>query len=741
MDTIQVCKQCQQPLPENAPEGLCPACLAKVALGDEPSPSSGTINVSPLAEAATSPAPAMAGRVHYFGDYELREEIARGGMGVVYKARQVSLNRLLAVKMILAGQLAGEAEVKRFRTEAEAAAQLQHPNIVAIHEVGEHEGQHYYSMDLVVGPSLAARLGQGPLPIGEAARLMKTIAEAVEFAHQRGIIHRDLKPANVLLDQAGAPRVTDFGLAKRLERGESLTASGAMLGTPDYMSPEQAAGRHDITGPPADIFSLGAMLYQMITGRVPFRGANLSETLSNILHNEPIRPSRINPRVSADLETICLKCLEKRPDRRYPTGEALAQDLERFLNHEPVSARPTAASKRCVRWLKNHPWLAAGFASAIVLGLIWFSFALWSENRILVWEKAHPSEPLPSDGEWIQDSHAWMSLARIMIFVIVGLQNRLRERTRARIITGRFVSRWTLASFELAGATVIGLSVWLGAAEIQSWLWAKHSLPHARAELEAELAKEANAEAQSVEQLKKLNEQIQGVQERPRNEASRRLLSALQLHRSVLEGTIGFHRALQPSTFKQTEVTKIENRARPGWLAPGLMVPTFGAWLGAGLLLRAYREHTFVFYQSVEEEQAAIAVAVEEQKAVAAKKARQMRNSITFMGIPLLLLLMFPYFYWGSGQQPEAVLVLIWSELSAFFLALVVTLRAWRTAFFRAWALLLGLAVAGAVIVGPALLVARCIGFGAATGAVFGVYYRWSRKRIAAKLASIESAK
>jgi eukaryotic-like serine/threonine-protein kinase len=288
---------------------------SKPALKTKPPSAPQTININALAEVAQGPVPSLQGGTQLFGDYELLAEIARGGMGVVYKARQISLNRIVAVKMILAGQLAGEAEVKRFRSEAEAAAQLHHPNIVAIHEVGEHEGHHYFSMNLVVGIGLDSRLGSGPLPIGEAVGLVKTIAEAVHFAHGRGIVHRDLKPANVLLDEFGQPRITDFGVAKRLERAESMTMAGAMLGTPDYMSPEQAAGRHDIAGPPCDIFSLGAMLYQLITGRVPFRGSNLAETLSNILKKEPVPPSRVNPRVPADLETICLKCLEK-PWRR-----------------------------------------------------------------------------------------------------------------------------------------------------------------------------------------------------------------------------------------------------------------------------------------------------------------------------------------------------------------------------------------------------------------------------------------
>ncbi len=277
--------------------------------------------------------------------------------------------------MILAGQLASEAEVKRFRTEAEAAAQLQHPNIVAIHEVGEHLGQHYFSMDFVVGTSLAARLGSEPLPIGEAVRWMKTIAEAVRFAHQRGIVHRDLKPANVLMDEFDQPRITDFGLAKRLDRAESMTASGTILGTPNYMSPEQAAGRQDMIGPAGDVFSLGAMLYETITGRVPFHGSNLAETLSNILRKDPVPPSRLNPRVPPDLETICLKCLEKRSDRRYPTADALAKDLGRFLSHEAISAKSVSTSRKASRWLVSHPKILAAMASGLLLALVWIGYA------------------------------------------------------------------------------------------------------------------------------------------------------------------------------------------------------------------------------------------------------------------------------------------------------------------------------------------------------------------------------
>ncbi len=487
MDTTRICHQCQKPLPQNAPEGLCPECLARVALGSESAMPNTTININHLVgQAAVGTAPSSLGSLRYFGDYELLEEIARGGMGVVYKARQVSLNRIVAVKMILAGQLASEAEVKRFRVEAEAAAQLQHPNIVSIHEVGEHEGQQYFSMDFVVGTSLAARLGNEPLPIGEAVRWMKTIAEAVHFAHERGIVHRDLKPANVLLDEAGQPRITDFGLAKCLERGEQITASDAILGTPAYMSPEQAAGRQDIIGPTSDVFSLGVMLYEMVTGRVPFRGSNLGDTLSQILQKQPLPPSQLNPRVPPDLETICLKCLEKRPDQRYSTAAAFAQDLGRFLNQEAISARPVGAAQKASRWLVSHPKTLAALASGLLIALVWLGCGLWSENLLLTWEKDHPTEIKPAS-EWTMDQKNWWTLTVPLMFLVTGLQDLLAKRTRKRVLTGRFVSPRTLSAFGLAGLVGVAWSVYAGVFGITSWRWANHALPLARAQFAAEM--------------------------------------------------------------------------------------------------------------------------------------------------------------------------------------------------------------------------------------------------------------
>jgi hypothetical protein len=303
------------------------------------------------------------GRIRYCGDYEIHLELARGGMGVVFRARQISLNRTVALKMILAGQLANDTDVKWFYTEAEAAANLDHPGIVPIYEVGQHEGQHYFSMGFVEGQSLSHRLAEGPLPPREAAELMVKVSAAIEFAHQRGVIHRDLKPANILLDKNGNPRVTDFGLAKRLEADSGLTGSGQIMGTPGYMPPEQAGGPRGEVGPAADVYSLGATLYALLTGRPPFQAATPMVTVLQVISDEPVPPRRLNPSIPSDLETICLKCLEKDASRRYPTAQALADDLDRWLGGEPIMAKPAGPLERMAKWSMRNPaaaaWLAA----------------------------------------------------------------------------------------------------------------------------------------------------------------------------------------------------------------------------------------------------------------------------------------------------------------------------------------------------------------------------------------------
>ena len=293
--------------------------------------------------------------------------IARGGMGVIYRARHLSLNRIVALKMMRPGLVASDAEVRRFRAEAEAIASLQHPNIVAIHEVGECEGQLYFSMDYIEGQSLAALVRDHPLPAETAARHVKTAAEAIHYAHRQGFLHRDLKPSNILIDEANQPRITDFGLAKRMDSDSRLTITGAVLGTPSYMSPEQAAGKSDQVGPASEVYSLGAILYELLTRRPPFQAATPLDTVLLVLNSEPVSPRLLAPRLNRDLETISLKCLEKERRRRYQSAQELADDLDRYLNGKPILARPINRVNRAWRWCRRNPWPAVATASLVLL--------------------------------------------------------------------------------------------------------------------------------------------------------------------------------------------------------------------------------------------------------------------------------------------------------------------------------------------------------------------------------------
>jgi serine/threonine-protein kinase len=299
--------------------------------------------------------------------YDLLGVLGRGGMGVVYQARQQGLKRLVALKMILAGSHAGPAEVARFQAEAEAVARLQHPNIVQVYEVGKHGGYPFLSLEYVGGGSLAQRFTGTPQPPPEAARLVETLARAMHYAHQRGILHRDLKPANVLLTEDGIPKVADFGLAKQLDVQTGQTQSGSILGTPSYMAPEQAAGLTHALGPAVDIYALGAILYEALTGRPPFTGATALDTLDQVRNQESVPPSRLQPKVPVDLETICLKCIQKEPTKRYASALDLADDLRRFLNREPIRARPTSRAERLQRWCRRNPVVASLVAAVAVL--------------------------------------------------------------------------------------------------------------------------------------------------------------------------------------------------------------------------------------------------------------------------------------------------------------------------------------------------------------------------------------
>jgi tRNA A-37 threonylcarbamoyl transferase component Bud32 len=328
----------------------------------------------PRAAGPSIPEPGTAAR--RFGDYEILEEVARGGMGVVYKARQLSLNRTVALKMILSGQWATPEARQRFRAEAESAAILQHPNIVAIHEVGEHDGQQYFSMDFVAGKSLAELVREKPLSPEQAASYVKTTAQAVQFAHDRGILHRDLKPQNVLIDSLDCPRITDFGLAKQVGTDSGLTRTGDVLGSPSYMPPEQASGEMEKVGPQSDVYSLGAILYELLTGQAPFRGATALETLCQVIQSPPVPPRKLNPAVPRELETICLKCMEKSPANRFASAQELADELERFLHGERI-----LSSSRRLPPLRPWIWLGSGavlgaVACAVASAMDWLPKSL-----------------------------------------------------------------------------------------------------------------------------------------------------------------------------------------------------------------------------------------------------------------------------------------------------------------------------------------------------------------------------
>ena len=302
-----------------------------------------------------------------FGHYELIEPIAKGGMGIVYKARQRNLNRVVAIKMILAGQFADQTDIDRFYAEAEAAAALSHPNIVAIHEIGEVQGQHFFSMDYIEGQSLADLVRENPLRPRRAAEFVRTIAETMQFAHDSGVVHRDLKPANVLLDKRQRPLITDFGLAKHVSGQSQRTMAGSIVGTPSYMPPEQASGKIDEVGPWSDLYSLGAILYELFTGRPPFRSASPFETIRQVLETEPLSPRLLNENVPKDLETICLKCLQKERVRRYTSAQELADELGRFLRGEPIQARPISQVARFWRLCKRYPVTSSAIALAVVV--------------------------------------------------------------------------------------------------------------------------------------------------------------------------------------------------------------------------------------------------------------------------------------------------------------------------------------------------------------------------------------
>jgi serine/threonine protein kinase len=393
---VQTCPRCQETLTGLCDDTNVPGPLsASVTVGYEPRPEflrrlreaappdedTGVIPAPPLRRPGGPDVPG----------YEVLEELGRGGMGVVYKARQVKLNRLVALKVILAGAHASETERRAFRAEAEAVARLQHPGIVQVYEVGDSDGTPYLVLEYVAGGSLADRLDGTPLPPRDAAGLLRSLADAVHYAHGQGVVHRDLKPANVLLTagrgpeasaltpadapapcsrlDGAAPKVTDFGLAKRLDLSVGRTQSGAVVGTPSYMAPEQAAGKAKQAGPAADVYALGAILYECLTGRPPFKAATPLDTLLQVVSDDPVPPRQLQPKVPRDLETICLKCLAKEPRKRYASSGELAEELRRFQAGEPIHAQPVPGWERALRWAKRQPAAAALLAVSLAAAL------------------------------------------------------------------------------------------------------------------------------------------------------------------------------------------------------------------------------------------------------------------------------------------------------------------------------------------------------------------------------------
>jgi len=383
---VRVCRRCGAKIPSDAPEGFCTGCVLETALdlfpdvvaaGDDcGSPENLQRNNANIAQQAetTSHAAKLLGEL---GDYELLEEVGRGGQGVVFRARQKSLKRIVALKVIGLGQWATEAHLRRFRLEAQAAASLDHPCIVPIYEVGERDGQCYFSMKFVEGGQLDEVVKQTPLSIRQAVELIAKLARTVHYAHEHGILHRDIKPGNILLDVKGEPHLTDFGLARLVESENAVTRTVEVLGTPSYMAPEQAGGTNTRLTRATDVYGLGAVLYHLLTGHPPFAGGTTYETIKLLLETEPRPPRLWNPKVDRDLSTICLKCLGKDPQRRYLSALPLAEDLERWLKHEPIQARPIGIMDRGKKWLQRNP---------TVVAVVTLSLALVASLGVIIWK-------------------------------------------------------------------------------------------------------------------------------------------------------------------------------------------------------------------------------------------------------------------------------------------------------------------------------------------------------------------
>ena len=377
-----VCRNCGGKIFGDEPKGLCPACVLETGFGPLADETGAGIGSFAVASAKADDPGHPAEVLMDFGDYELLEEIGRGGQGVVYRARQKSLNRIVALKVIGLGQWATQSHLKRFRREAESAANLDHPCIVPIYDVGEREGSCYFSMKFIEGGQLDEVVKRTPMLVRQATELMAKVARTVHYAHEHGILHRDIKPGNILIDQQGEPHLTDFGLARLVETESTLTRTMEVLGTPSYMAPEQAEGKNTQLTSATDVYGLGAVLYQLLTGHPPFAGGTTYETVRMVLETQPRQPRLCNPKVDSDLETICLKCLEKEPAKRYASAESLAEDIERFLRNEPIRSRRSSRFEHAWRWCKRKPLVASLIAALILVVAIGLAGALWELHRV-----------------------------------------------------------------------------------------------------------------------------------------------------------------------------------------------------------------------------------------------------------------------------------------------------------------------------------------------------------------------
>jgi TolB-like protein/Tfp pilus assembly protein PilF len=552
--TGKFCRKCGAAIPPNSPQQSCGACLLESGLGlltDEP-----VAGVDSSAEAsAKADDPGRASPMLMdFGDYELLEQIGRGGQGVVFRARQKSLNRTVALKVISLGQWASKAHLKRFRLEAEAAAHLEHPGIVPIHEVGERDGQCYFSMKFIEGGQLDEVVKQTPMSIRRAVEFIAKVARIVHYAHEHGILHRDIKPGNILLDAKGEPHLTDFGLARLVESESTVTRTLEVLGTPSYMAPEQAVGNNAAVSSATDVYGLGAVLYQLLTGQPPFAGGTTYETIRLLCETEPRNPRVLNPKVDRDLSTICLKCLEKDPKRRYSSALALAEDLDRWLKHEPIRARRTGVFTRGKKWVRRNPSIA-GMAAMLLALAVPLGVTIWKSEfsrqpvttgiAVLPFENLGDEKEHTAFADGVQDD-ILTKLAKIADLKVISRTSVMEYRGKQnlrQIGNDLRVSHVLEGSVRRAG-THLRLNAQLIDTRSDTHIWAEQydsdldDLFAIQSEIAQKVAERLNAKVTSAERL--------AIEEKPTND-----LVAFELYsraNDIIEGSLDWEVAntLQP---------------------------------------------------------------------------------------------------------------------------------------------------------------------------------------------------